>query len=147
MAFVLIKIGLAAGWFMPPDSVTFEHLVARLTDTGGRFAGEMLSIFLTLNVLLCAFNLIPLPPLDGASVIGLFVPESAAVQNARAQSHPDVSDGGPARPSIWPVFGRPRAVLRLVLVIVDHVYGYSCVCNVHGKSRSTPSSELERTIA
>ena len=33
---------------------------------------------LTLNVLLCAFNLIPLPPLDGASVIGLFIPESLA---------------------------------------------------------------------
>jgi Zn-dependent protease len=77
VALVLIKIGLATGWFIPPDRVTFEHLVAA-PDSGGTFIGELLSIFLTLNVLLCAFNLIPLPPLDGASVIGLFVPESAA---------------------------------------------------------------------
>jgi Zn-dependent protease len=39
-----------------------------------------------LNVLLCAFNLIPLPPLDGASVLGLFVPESTAIR-IRELSH------------------------------------------------------------
>lgn len=77
VALVLIKVGLASGWFIPPNSVSFEHLVAA-PDAGRTFIGELLSIFLTLNVLLCAFNLIPLPPLDGASVIGLFVPESAA---------------------------------------------------------------------
>jgi Zn-dependent protease len=79
VALILIKIGLATGWFIPPDSVTFEHLVAS-PDGGRSFAGEVLSIFLTLNVLLCAFNLIPLPPLDGASVLGLFLPASAALK-------------------------------------------------------------------
>ena len=44
------------------------------------FAGAILSIFLMLNVLLCAFNLIPLPPLDGASVIGIFLPTDAEVK-------------------------------------------------------------------
>ena len=53
---------------------------------GRTFAGEILSIFLTLNVLLCAFNLIPLPPLDGASVIGLFIPASATLK-MRELSH------------------------------------------------------------
>jgi Zn-dependent protease len=85
VAFVLIRLGLASGWFIPPDSVTFEHLVAS-PDSGRSFAGEILSIFLTLNVLLCAFNLIPLPPLDGASVIGLFIPESATLK-MRELSH------------------------------------------------------------
>ncbi len=85
LALVLIKIGLGAGWFVPPDRVTFEHLVAG-ADASRTFAGEILSIFLTLNVLLCAFNLIPLPPLDGASVIGLFVPESVAYR-IRELSH------------------------------------------------------------
>jgi Zn-dependent protease len=77
VALVLIKIGLATGWFLPPDTVSFEHLVSA-SDAVRSFVGELLSIFLTLNVLLCAFNLLPLPPLDGASVIGLFVPESVA---------------------------------------------------------------------
>ena len=85
VALVLIRIGLAAGWFVPPDSINFEHLVAGL-DNGRSFAGEMLSIFLTLNVLLCAFNLIPLPPLDGSAVIGLFVPASITIR-LRELSH------------------------------------------------------------
>src|SRR3954447_14969665 len=80
VALVLIKIGLATGWFVPPESVSFEHLVSAPGGEGRAFAGELLSIFLTLNVLLCAFNLIPLPPLDGASVIGLFVPGEIAVK-------------------------------------------------------------------
>ena len=86
IAFALIKIGLAAGWFIAPDSVSFEHIVASPIGDGQTFAGEMLSILLTLNVLLCAFNLIPLPPLDGASVIGLFVPERTAAR-LRELSH------------------------------------------------------------
>ena len=85
VALVLIKIGLTTGWFVPPDSVNFEHLVAG-ADNARSFAGEILSIFLTLNVLLCAFNLIPLPPLDGGSVIGLFIPASAALK-IRELSH------------------------------------------------------------
>jgi Zn-dependent protease len=85
VALVLIKIGLATGWFVAPDSVNFEHLVAGV-DQSRSFAGEILSIFLTLNVLLCAFNLIPLPPLDGSSVIGLFLPASATLK-LRELSH------------------------------------------------------------
>ena len=79
VAFVLIKIGLAAGWFIAPDSASFEQLVS--SASGERsFAGALLSIFLTLNVLLCAFNLIPLPPLDGASVIGIALPTNLEVK-------------------------------------------------------------------
>lgn len=84
-AFVLIKIGLASGWFDPSYSGTYAQLVVGQTPASG-FVAELLSIFLTLNVLLCAFNLIPLPPLDGASVIGLFVPESIAFK-LRELSH------------------------------------------------------------
>jgi Zn-dependent protease len=85
VAFVLIKIGLASGWFIPPDSVNFSQLVS--SASGERtFAGAILSIFLMLNVLLCAFNLIPLPPLDGASVIAIFLPTNAEVK-LRELSH------------------------------------------------------------
>jgi Zn-dependent protease len=80
IAFVLIKIGLASGWFIPPDSANFEHLVSSPSGDGRTFAGTLLSIFLTLNVLLAAFNMIPLPPLDGSSVIGLVLPEGVDVK-------------------------------------------------------------------
>jgi Zn-dependent protease len=35
-----------------------------------------LSIFFRLNLILGIFNLLPVPPLDGHSVLGLFLPES-----------------------------------------------------------------------
>jgi Zn-dependent protease len=43
----------------------------------GAFA-MVLSVMLTLNVLLGVFNLLPVPPLDGASAIGLILPDRLA---------------------------------------------------------------------
>jgi Zn-dependent protease len=79
IAFAIIKAGLAAGWFVPPDSVNFEHLVASADGTRS-FAGALLSIFLMLNVLLCVFNLLPLPPLDGSAILEIFLPQQMAQQ-------------------------------------------------------------------
>jgi Zn-dependent protease len=108
---------------MAPDSVTFEHLVAG-TDQARTFLGELLSIFLTLNVLLCAFNLIPLPPLDGASVIGLFVPESVAVK-IRELSHTPMFQmvGLLVAWRIFPVIVGP--LFGLILRAVHPTLGYS----------------------
>jgi Zn-dependent protease len=113
VAFILIKIGLAAGWFVPPDPVTFEHLVS--SPSGERtFAGTILSIFLMLNVLLCAFNLIPLPPLDGASVIGIALPTSAEVK-FRELSHSPIFQivGLLVAWRVFPVIVRPLFALVL----------------------------------
>jgi Zn-dependent protease len=72
IAFAVLKVGLAIGWFIPPDSAGFDALVA--TASGATVATTMLSVFLMLNVILGTFNLLPLPPLDGASVASIFVP-------------------------------------------------------------------------
>jgi Zn-dependent protease len=37
----------------------------------------LLSILFILNIILGVFNLLPIPPLDGYSVLGLFMPERA----------------------------------------------------------------------
>ncbi len=123
VAFVAIKIGLAGGWFVPPDSVTFEHLVSA-AGAGRSFAAELLSIFLTLNVLLCAFNLIPLPPLDGASVIGLFIPETAALK-LRELSHTPIFQmaGLLIAWRIFPAIVGP--LFGLILRVVHPGLGYS----------------------
>jgi Zn-dependent protease len=77
VALVLLRAGLLAGWFEAPSTVRFDHLVE--AAGGARsFVGALLSVFLTLNILLCVFNLIPLPPLDGSSIITLALPDSAA---------------------------------------------------------------------
>ncbi|MCP4003329.1 MAG: hypothetical protein GY725_03960 [bacterium] len=77
-SFVILKIGLANGNFMAPDSVTFSHLVASATGAAG--VGHLLSIALMLNVILFIFNMIPVPPLDGAAIITLFLSDDAALR-------------------------------------------------------------------
>jgi Zn-dependent protease len=72
IAFGALKAGLAVGFFVTPDSVAFSSLVEG--TSGPTVVTSMLSVFLMLNVLLGTFNLLPLPPLDGASVAGIFVP-------------------------------------------------------------------------
>ena len=75
LAAVGIKAGIAAGYFVPPASIRFSDF-AGLTVAAepGGFASTLamlLSITFMLNLLLGCFNLLPLPPMDGSSVITL----------------------------------------------------------------------------
>ena len=72
LAFAGLKAGLAAGWFGPPESLAYDRLVAGAAGAEG--IGRALSVLLVLNLLLAVFNAIPLPPMDGASVLAGFVP-------------------------------------------------------------------------
>ena len=70
LGFLLLRVGLEAGWWEPRLSPFYEldHLVAapegrpEWIDAVGRLA----SILLSLNILLFLFNLIPLPPRVGS---------------------------------------------------------------------------------
>ncbi len=42
----------------------------------GEMAQEILLLFIQVNISLCAFNLLPIPPLDGSRVLYAFAPES-----------------------------------------------------------------------
>jgi Zn-dependent protease len=67
-AFAVLRIGLSLDVFAAPDRVNFESLVE--TATGGpTFLTTLVSVLLVQNVFLGVFNLLPLPPLDGASVL------------------------------------------------------------------------------
>ena len=87
VAFALLKVGLSAGWFTSAETVNFHHLVD-WRDGGATFGGELLSIFLMLNVLLCVFNLLPLPPLDGAAIAEIFLPRAMAEQLGEMSRNP-----------------------------------------------------------
>lgn len=73
-AFALLRLGLSAGWWVPAE-IRIDFLVippaegAEALEALGRF----LSVALALNVLLLVFNLIPIWPLDGGSVLAGFL--------------------------------------------------------------------------
>jgi Zn-dependent protease len=77
LAFVSLKIGLAAGWLVAPEFVSFDSVV-ELAGSGTSFVTTALSVLLVMNVFLCAFNLLPLPPLDGAAVLTAILPDRHA---------------------------------------------------------------------
>ena len=79
VAGIAIRVGLAQGMFVPPpESFSFEQLI--LATGGGVFdsLAALLSVLFSLNLLLCAFNLLPLPPLDGSGALPLILPEETA---------------------------------------------------------------------
>ena len=70
---VLIQIGLFTGFFQALPVVGFTSIVEGKDAFGG--VATFLSILFSLNILLAVFNLIPVPPLDGRTAIGLILPE------------------------------------------------------------------------
>jgi len=88
IAFAILKAGLQAGvWIAPQEGLSIDRLVAAAPGTASIVdgAGRFLSVVMGLNLILGVFNLIPVPPLDGVSVLaGLLPPVRALYQRARA---------------------------------------------------------------
>ena len=78
IAGVCIHIGLASGVFTYPYMLSFSHLVSAADPGVWEGAALFVSILFSLNILLFAFNLIPLPPLDGSKIVGSMLPLSQA---------------------------------------------------------------------
>jgi Zn-dependent protease len=89
VAFLLIKAGLLSGWFVAPDHVSFDSIVE--LAGGPSFLTSLLSVFVVMNVFLAAFNLLPLPPLDGAAVFTIFLPEANALRLRALYRNPTLS--------------------------------------------------------
>ncbi len=86
-----IRVGMAAGVFHAPASIGFEHLVEASSDGVAATAALLLSVLFTLNLLLLIFNLIPFPPLDGASAVGLFFSDAGARRVQALLQRPQLS--------------------------------------------------------
>ncbi len=81
-------------------------------------------MLLTLNVILLLFNLIPFPPLDGASVLVLVLPEDVGLRLRETLRGGGFAIGGLLL--AWFLFAqiiRPVWALLLRLVHPDLVYG------------------------
>lgn len=68
-----IHLGIMAGIFMPPHSAIFTHVVDAAPGPLTQGLATFLSIVFSLNLLLFAFNLLPVPPLDGHAAVGVFL--------------------------------------------------------------------------
>lgn len=116
LALVALRAGLASDVFHTPDMVNATRLVfadAPWVDGMGRF----LSMMLVLNTILCLFNLIPMPPLDGASAITLLLPEEAGRRVRMALRQPGLAMMGLL--VAWFGFGRiVRPVFHVLIELV-----------------------------
>ena len=88
LAGLLIRVGYEWHVFSAPHSLAASRLA--FGPDGGviDLLARLLSIFLSLNLLLCAFNLLPLPPLDGSNAPLLMLPPAAAVKYSEALRSP-----------------------------------------------------------
>ena len=73
VALLIIKIGYACGVFYAPESINFSVVTAAASEGLYESLSMILSIFLSLNLILMLFNLLPLPLFDGSSLLLFFV--------------------------------------------------------------------------
>jgi Zn-dependent protease len=73
-----IHAGIAAGLLAAPSSARFTQVVYAGSSGLGAGVALFLSVLFSLNLLLALFNLLPLPPRDGNTALGLFLPKRAA---------------------------------------------------------------------
>ena len=69
-AAILIRLGCEWGFFQATGHGSFLNLIGDSGNHGvlGEYLSKLLSLCFCLNLLLCAFNLLPVPPLDGSSI-------------------------------------------------------------------------------
>ncbi len=81
IAFIALHALMAGGLFVPPEALGFSRLVSVVggaeANPGLDALAVFLSVLLGLNLLLGLFNLIPVPPLDGAGIVRGLWPERA----------------------------------------------------------------------
>jgi Zn-dependent protease len=70
-AAVIMHFGVTMGFFEPSLSTLISSPLGGLVDGLASF----LRVLFMLNIILAVFNLLPIPPLDGYSVLGLLLPE------------------------------------------------------------------------
>lgn len=116
-ALVALRVGLMEGWFIAPEHVSFESLVAAANPRAG-FAAILLSVLLVLNVFIGLFNLLPLPPLDGSAIVSVLLPDEYAERFRRLESNPATSMMGLL--IAWKVFPLLTGSLFSILLRLVH---------------------------
>jgi Zn-dependent protease len=93
-AALLIRIGISAGVFIQPETISFQHIVAPSITGFYTPVSMFLSILFSLNLVLCCFNLLPVPPLDGRGIVAFLLPEATARKALLFLRNPYLAFGG-----------------------------------------------------
>ena len=88
LAGLAIHAGIAAGIFGPPTRANFTHVVDAAPGALAEGLATFVSILFSLNLLLAFFNLLPVPPLDGNTAVGIFLKEKVALRFVEMTHHP-----------------------------------------------------------
>ena len=104
LAAVAVRIGLAMGAFGRSGQMTgFEDIVAGMTPGAPEALATFFSVLFALNLILFLFNLLPLPPLDGAGALPLVVGDNLARSYRAMMNQPMMSLMGLV--IAWNIFG------------------------------------------
>jgi len=76
LAALAIRAGMLLGYFHAPEQITFSRITAASPGPANAIS-ILISILFSLNLVLLVFNLIPLPPLDGSSILTFFLSDQA----------------------------------------------------------------------
>jgi Zn-dependent protease len=125
ITFAMMRAGYMVGIFTAPDSVRFGEVA--VATAGGVWPGiaSVVGVFFSMNLVLAALNLIPVPPLDGSAAVPLLLPAAAATR------YQQLLFGNPALSLVgmvvaWQLFGtvfRPIFLLAVNLLYPGASYG------------------------
>jgi Zn-dependent protease len=78
IAALIINVGVMAGVFYAPDTIGFADVTEATAGAASWWSsvGYVVGAVFALNLLLCVFNLLPVPPLDGSAAVVLILPDS-----------------------------------------------------------------------
>jgi Zn-dependent protease len=82
-----IHLGLSLRAFCSPDVAHCAEMVKAIHPGLSEALARLFSLFFSLNLLLGVFNLLPIPPLDGFTVLSLFMNENRARRFETFGSH------------------------------------------------------------
>ena len=91
LAGLAFYVGESSGVFARSASPNFDQIVRALDQGLWPGVARILSILFSMNLILFVLNMLPVPPLDGASALGLLVDESTARTMQEAMRQPAFS--------------------------------------------------------
>ncbi len=124
IAAAAIRFGTSAGYFHPPESITFSQVTAAEHTGITHSIAIMVSILFTLNLVLFVFNLLPIPPMDGSCLVPLLLPAEFADKYKMLISNPTYSIIGLI--IAWQLFDYifdPIHLFALNILYPGHLYG------------------------